>query len=120
MKRILIVDDSSYMRLNLKKILFKNGFKDVVEASNGMEAVEQARTQQFDLILMDITMPVLNGMDALKAIHSEQLDTQVVIISSESEDGIMAQAIVEGAKNFILKPFKEAQVLEVLNQYLRD
>lgn len=118
MKNILIVDDSAYMRLNLKKILMKSGFKSITEASNGQEAVERVKDQNFDLILMDITMPVLNGLDALKTIHEEKPDSKVVIISSEGEGETMMKAIQDGAMNFILKPFKETQVIEVINQYL--
>ena len=118
MKNILIVDDSAYMRLNLKKILMKRGYKSITEASNGLEAVQQVKNQAFDLILMDISMPVLNGLDALKTIQKEKPESSVVIISSEGEDEIMRKAILDGAKSFILKPFKEAQVIEILNQYL--
>lgn len=114
MRSILVVDDSSYMRMNIKKILMSNGYRDVAEATNGEDAVNICSEKDFDIILMDIQMPKMDGITATQRIIDKNPNQKIIIISAEGEDHTVKEAILSGAKNFIIKPFKEKQVLDVV------
>lgn len=118
MKRVLIVDDARFMRFSLRGMLEKNGFQVVGEAANGVEAIEKYLECQPDLVTMDITMPGVSGIEALKAIKVLDLQAKVVIISALGQESFVREAVVYGAKSFIVKPFKEKQVIKTLNQVL--
>lgn len=117
LNKILIVDDSSYMRFNLKKIVHKHGDIALMEAKNGEEAVAAIKAQEFDLVLMDITMPVMDGLTAITYIMKIKPDQNIVIVSSEGEEQTIAEALNMGAKDFILKPFNEKQIMSLLNKF---
>ena len=115
MKKILIVDDAAFMRMSLKKIMVENGFEVVGEAENGREAVEKYNELQPDIVTLDITMPEMDGITALKAIMKLDPDANVGIVSAMGQESYVREAVMNGAKNFIVKPFNREHVLKVLN-----
>jgi len=116
MKTVLIVDDSSFMRRLIKKIILKNGFDVVGEANNGKLGVEKYKELNPDLVTMDLVMDEMNGLDALKEILAIDPDANVIMVSSMGQDVIVRDAIVLGAKNFLLKPLDEEQVMKAINK----
>jgi len=116
MKTVLIVDDSSFMRRLIKKIFIKSGFDVVGEATNGKLGVEKYKELNPDLVTMDLVMDEMNGLDALKHILEFDPDANVIMVSSMGQDVIVRDAIVLGAKNFLLKPLDEEQVLEAIKK----
>lgn len=116
MKKILIVDDMVFMRLALKGMIEKDGFEVVGEAENGAEAVEKYKVLAPDIVTMDITMPVMTGLEALKAIMAYNPQAKVVMVSAMGQERFVKEAIVNGARYFVVKPFKQDQVLETLNK----
>lgn len=116
MKKVLIVDDAAFMRLSLKKMLVRNGFQVVGEAENGSIAVNKYKELSPDIVTMDITMPGMNGIEALKKIKGFDSKAKVVIVSALGQEPMIKEAILSGADYFIVKPFKEEHVIEVLNK----
>jgi len=116
MKTVLIVDDSSLMRRLLRHIVIKNGYDVVGEATNGKLGVDKYRELKPDVVTMDLVMDEMNGLEALKLIINENPDANVIMVSSMGQDVIVRDAIVTGAKNFLLKPFDEQQVVEALKK----
>jgi two-component system chemotaxis response regulator CheY len=116
MKTVLIVDDMLFMRLALKGMLEKNGFSIVGEAGNGIEAIAKYKECTPDIVTMDITMPEMTGLEALKEIRQYDQNARVVMVSAMGQERFVKEAIMNGAKYFIVKPFKEAQVIETLNK----
>ncbi len=114
MKRVLIVDDSALMRMMLKNLLEKNGFQVVGEADNGRTGVEKYKELHPDIVTLDITMPEMDGLTALNEIIQYDQDAKVVIISAMGQEANVRQAVLSGARNFIVKPFKNEHVLKVL------
>ncbi len=117
-KKILIVDDAAFMRMMLKKILESNGFKVAGEAENGVAAVKMYKKCNPDIVTMDITMPEMGGIEALKAIRQYDSGANVVMVSAMGQETYVKEAIVSGAKNFIVKPFKEDHVVKTLEKIL--
>lgn len=113
MKSILIVDDAAFMRLNLKNI-FKGEYEVVGEAENGKEAVEKYQELDPDIVTMDITMPVMNGIEAIKAIMDIDPEAKIVVCSAMGQQKIVVEAIQLGAKDFIVKPFQKDRVKEAI------
>lgn len=113
METILIVDDAAFMRLNLKNIL-KDKYEIVGEAENGKEAVEMYQELSPDYVTMDITMPEMDGLEAIKAIMDIDPGAQIVVCSAMGQQKMVIQAIDTGAKDFIVKPFKDERVLNAL------
>jgi len=111
--RVLIVDDALFMRNMLKEIFTKAGFEIADEAANGVEAVEKYRDCQPDLVTMDIVMPLKSGIEALQEIVREHPRARVVMCSALGQETLVVEAIQAGARDFIVKPFKEHQVIEV-------
>ena len=111
MKTVLIVDDSAFMRKVMKGIVVKNGYEVVSEAKSGVEAVAEFKKHKPDIITMDVVMNEMDGLSALKTIIKINHNANVIMVSSMGQDVIVREAIVEGAKNFILKPFTEQQVI---------
>ena len=105
MSRILIVDDAAFMRTTIKMALEKAGHVIVGEAENGMEGLSQYIKLKPDLVTLDITMPVMNGIDALKAIRKYDNNAKVLMVSAMGQEGIVREAVLSGAKTFIVKPF---------------
>lgn len=116
MANILLVDDAAFMRMMLKDILTKNGYMVVGEAENGLKAIEKFKELSPDLALMDITMPEMDGLQALKKIKAEWPDAKVVMCSAMGQQAMVIDAIQSGAKDFIVKPFQPDRVLEAVKK----
>lgn len=115
MKKIMIVDDSLMIRLNLKRILTKQGYEIVAEASNGLEAIEKYKKCRPDLVTMDITMPVLDGISALKQIRLIDAQACVIMISALGQEIKIIEALNQGARHYIIKPFKENDIIQKID-----
>lgn len=118
-KTVLIVDDAAFMRMMIKDILNKNGFDVVGEAENGVEAVDKYKELTPDLVTMDITMPEMDGIAALKEIKEVNPESTVIMCSAMGQQALVIDAIQAGAKDFIVKPFQADRVLEAINKALR-
>lgn len=118
-RRVLIVDDAIFMRMKLKDILEKNGFQVVAEAQNGIEAIEKYKAEMPDLVTMDITMPEMDGITALKAIRQMDPKAKVIMCSVMGQQTMVMDAIQAGAMDFIVKPFDNDRVIESLNKAIR-
>ena len=118
MPKVLIVDDAAFMRLSIKMILNKNGFEVVGEAENGAVAVNKYSELKPDIVTMDITMPEMTGIEALKSIMKLDPKAKVVMVSAMGQEGMVREAIISGAKSFITKPFKNDHVIQTLNKVL--
>lgn len=114
MKKVLIVDDAAFMRMSIKNILTNYEYEIVGEAENGLEAVEKYKELQPDIVTMDITMPELDGIQALRMIKKLDPGASVVMVSALGQEAKMKEAIIYGAKGFIVKPFKEEILLGAL------
>lgn len=117
MKRILVVDDASFMRLSLKTMLDRNGFEVVGEAENGLKAIEMYKILNPDIVTMDITMPKMEGIEALAEILKFAPHANIIIVSAIGQETKVRQAILLGAKGFIVKPFKEDYLVKALNKF---
>lgn len=118
MAQILIVDDSPIMRRNLRKIITDAGHTVIAEAQNGQEAYDQYVKFMPDLTTMDITMPVINGIDALKNILNDYPGARIIMISGLEQKQMVYQAIESGAKHYIIKPVTIDKVVSVINEAL--
>ncbi|MFZ5640285.1 MAG: response regulator [Bacillota bacterium] len=116
--RILIVDDAAFMRMMIKDILSKNGYQIVGEAENGAVAVEKYRELQPDLTTMDITMPEMDGISAVKEIRKTDPQANIIMCSAMGQQAMVIDAIQAGAKDFIVKPFQPDRVLEAVRKAL--
>lgn len=116
MKRILVVDDAVFMRTILKDILVKNGFEVIAEASNGIEAIEQFKRHQPDIVTMDITMPEMDGILALKELIKIDQQAKVCMVSAMGQEQIIMESIKSGAKDFIVKPFNAESVVHKMSK----
>ncbi|MGE5372567.1 MAG: response regulator [Solirubrobacterales bacterium] len=114
MANILICDDAAFMRNSLRIMLEKGGHTVIGEAANGLEAVEQFKNMKPDLVTMDITMPEVDGLTALKMIRQLDPNAKVIMVSAMGQESMVKEAVLSGAKTFIVKPFKEAYILEVI------
>lgn len=115
MKRVLVVDDAAFMRVSIKSMLAKHGFDVVGEAENGIVAVAKFQELQPDIVTMDITMPEKDGLQALKEILAISPGANIVMVSAMGQEGMVREAIVAGAKGFIVKPFKEDIIINALS-----
>jgi len=116
--KVLIVDDAAFMRMMIKDILSKNGFDVVGEAENGKIAVEKFRELRPDLVTMDITMPEMDGIQAVKKIKEIDANSKIVMCSAMGQQAMVIDAIQAGAKDFIVKPFQPDRVLEAVRKAL--
>jgi two-component system chemotaxis response regulator CheY len=116
--KIMIVDDAAFMRMMIKDILTKNGYEIVAEAADGAQAVELYKEHQPDLVTMDITMPEMDGIAALKAIKQINANAKVIMCSAMGQQAMVIDAIQAGAKDFIVKPFQADRVLEAIGKTL--
>ena len=112
--RILIVDDSFYMRTMLKNVLTDAGYEVVGEAANGQQAIEMAAATKPDLITLDVILPDNTGLDVLKGIRENDPDVKVVMCSAVGQEVIVNEALESGASAYIVKPFSEEKVLEIV------
>ncbi|GAB3816244.1 response regulator [Pontibacter rugosus] len=120
MKRILIVDDSFYMRTMLKNMLTDAGYEVVGEAPNGQTALELAKETKPDLVTLDVILPDNTGLDVLKGIRADNPEQKVIIVSAVGQEVIVNEAMESGAKSYIVKPFSEEKVLEVVSKVLAE
>ncbi|WP_166237953.1 response regulator [Paenibacillus turpanensis] len=118
MAKILVVDDAAFMRMMIKDILTKNGFEVVGEASDGAQAVEKFKELHPDLVTMDITMPEMDGITALKEIKKLDGSAKVIMCSAMGQQAMVIDAIQAGAKDFIVKPFQADRVIEAIKKTL--
>ena len=116
--KVLLVDDAAFMRMMIKDVLTKNGFEVVGEAENGAIAVDKYNELSPDLVIMDITMPELNGIEALKKIKAKNADAKVIMCSAMGQQSMVIEAIQAGAKDFIVKPFQADRVCEAVRKAL--
>ena len=117
-KNILICDDAAFMRMMIKDILTKNGYNVVGEAENGKIAVDKYAELSPDLVLLDITMPEMDGIGALKAIKAKDPNACVIMCSAMGQQAMVIEAIQSGAKDFIVKPFQAERVLEAVKKVI--
>ena len=115
-KNILICDDAAFMRMMIKDILTKNGYNIVGEAENGAKAVEMYAELKPDLVLMDITMPEMDGIEALKKIKAADANASIIMCSAMGQQAMVIESIQSGAKDFIVKPFQADRVLEAVQK----
>ena len=114
--RVLIVDDAAFMRMMIKDILSKNGYEVVGEAENGQKAVEKFQELKPDLTTMDITMPEMDGITAVKEIKKIDANAKVIMCSAMGQQAMVIEAIQCGARDFIVKPFQPDRVLEAVRK----
>jgi two-component system chemotaxis response regulator CheY len=110
----MIVDDAIFMRMKLKDILEKNGYEVVAEAQNGADAIEKFKSDRPEIVTMDITMPEMDGIQALKGIKKIDPQARVVMCSAMGQQAMVMEAIQSGAVDFIVKPFETDRVLDAL------
>jgi two-component system chemotaxis response regulator CheY len=118
MAKVLIVDDAAFMRMMIKDILEKNGFEVIGEASNGIKAVELYKVEKPDVVTMDITMPDMDGIEAVKAIKAFDPAAKIIMCSAMGQQSMVMDAIRAGAKDFIVKPFQADRVLEAIKKVI--
>ncbi len=114
MAKIMIVDDAAFMRMMIKNTLTKNGYSDFVEAQDGAEAVEKYSAEKPDLVFMDITMPNMDGLQALKKIKEGDPGAKVVMCTAMGQESMVVDAIKSGAKDFIVKPFNAERIAQTV------
>ena len=112
----MICDDAAFMRMMIKDILTKNGYNIAGEAENGAKAVEKYNELKPDLVLMDITMPEMDGIQALKKIKETDPNASVIMCSAMGQQAMVIESIQSGAKDFIVKPFQADRVLEAVQK----
>lgn len=117
-KNVLVCDDAAFMRMMIKDILGKNGYNVVGEAENGLKAVEKYAELSPDLVLMDITMPEMDGIAALKKIKSNDPNAVVIMCSAMGQQAMVIESIQAGAKDFIVKPFQAERVIEAVKKVI--
>lgn len=116
--RILIVDDAAFMRMMIKDILVKNGFEVVGEAENGAIAVNMYKDLKPDLVTMDITMPEMDGISAVKKIKEADPAAKIIMCSAMGQQMMVMEAIQAGARDFIVKPFQQDRVVQAVKKAL--
>ena len=120
MARILIADDAVFMRMTIKKMLEPQGHEIVAEAGDGEETIKLCTETQPDLIILDITMPGMDGIEALEKIKKMDRNVKIIICSALGQQELVAQALVLGAENFIVKPFEAGQLIAAVEKVMRS
>ena len=118
MARIMIVDDAAFMRMMIKENLKKTGFSDFVEAGNGEEAVTLFAETKPDLVLLDITMPIKDGLTALQEIRANDPSARIIMCSAMGQESMVIEAVKMGALDFIVKPFKPERLVQTVKNVL--
>ncbi|ADL68956.1 MULTISPECIES: response regulator [Thermoanaerobacterium] len=119
MSKIMIVDDAAFMRMMIKDIITKNNLGSVIEAEDGSVAVEKYNQEKPDLVLMDITMPEMDGIQAVRQIVKKDPNAKIVMCSAMGQQAMVIEAIQAGAKDFIVKPFQPDRVIEAVKKMLK-
>lgn len=117
-KKILLVDDAAFMRKMIKDTLSKNGYTELFEAVDGADAVEKFGEIGPDLVIMDITMPNMDGLQALKKIKEADAGAKVVMCTAMGQESMVVDAIKSGARDFIVKPFNSERIVQTVNAVL--
>lgn len=117
---VLIVDDALFMRMMIRDILSKDGFDVVAEAENGVEAVERFKEVRPDLVTMDIVMPEMDGIEAVKQIMKIDPNAKILMCSAMGQQPLVVEALEAGAKDFIIKPFQPSKVIEAVEKALKE
>jgi two-component system, chemotaxis family, chemotaxis protein CheY len=115
MKKVLIVDDAAFMRVSIKNMLAKNGYEIIGEAENGKVAIQKYQELSPDIVTMDITMPEMDGLASIKKILEYNPSANIIMISAMGQESMVREAVLSGAKGFIVKPFKEDAIVSALN-----
>ena len=118
MAKIMVVDDAAFMRMMIKNTLAKTGYTDIVEAQDGAEAVAKYDAEKPDMVFMDITMPNMDGLQALKKIKEGNPDARIVMCTAMGQQSMVVEAIKYGAKDFIVKPFNADRIVEAVKAIL--
>ncbi|MDF2960247.1 MAG: CheY4 [Paenibacillus sp.] len=118
MAKVMVVDDAAFMRMMLRTMLIEEGHEVVAEAANGVEAVSAYLTSKPDLVTMDITMPELDGVGAVKEIRKMDPLARIIMCSAMGQKAMVVDAITAGAKDFVVKPFQKDRVIESVNKVL--
>ena len=116
MASVLIVDDAAFMRMAIRTMLEKHGFQIVGEAENGAVGVKKYKECNPDIVTLDITMPEMDGIQALKEIRKHDPNAKVIMISAMGQECMVKEAVMNGAKTFIVKPFKEDHILQTITK----
>jgi len=117
--KVMLVDDAAFMRMMLKDILSNNGYQVVGEAENGAIAVDKYMELKPDITVMDITMPEMDGLSAVKEIRSRDPQAKIIMCSAMGQQAMVIEAIQSGAKDFIVKPFQADRVIEAISKALK-
>lgn len=117
--RVLVVDDTAFMRMTLRNLLQKHGYTVAGEAGNGAEAVARYEELKPDVVTMDITMPEMDGIAAIKAILARDPGARIIVCSAMGQKPMVIEALAAGAKDFIVKPFQAERVIEALQRVLQ-
>ena len=117
-KKIMLVDDAAFMRMMIKDTLSKNGYTDIVEANNGQVAITAYSAEKPDLVIMDITMPVMDGLEALRQIRQMDPGANIIMCSAMGQESMVVDALKQGAKDFIVKPFKADRIMKTVKSIL--
>ena len=120
MKSVLIVDDIPYVRKTLKQILSSHGFKVVGEASSGEEAIRLYEETKPDFMTMDLVMPGMNGVEATRAILRNDPHAKIIVLSAMLQENLVTEALLAGAKDYVVKPFQTSDVLKVISSVLSE
>ena len=115
MTKVLVVDDASFMRMRMSKLLTENNF-EVHEAENGLDAFNKYKEGQYDLVIMDITMPVMDGIEAVQKIVEYDPEAKVIMCSALGQQQMVIEALQAGAKDFIVKPFQPDRIMESIKR----
>lgn len=116
---VLLVDDAAFMRMMLKDILTNHGFQVIGEAENGLIAIEKYMELKPDLTIMDITMPEMDGLQAVKEIRTRDSQARIIMCSAMGQQTMVIEAIQSGAKDFVVKPFQPERVVEAVSKALK-
>ncbi len=119
MASVLVVDDAAFMRMSIRKILEDNGHSVAGEASNGVEAIEKYIVLKPDIVLLDISMPEMNGLEALRRIKEIDKDSKIIICSAMGQQQLLAKAVEYGVNDFIVKPFEPSRLMAAIEKVLK-
>ncbi|MCQ2461572.1 MAG: response regulator [Clostridia bacterium] len=118
MAKIMVVDDAAFMRMMLKDILNEAGFNKIIEAKTGGEALIFFKVERPDVVLLDVTMPDTDGIDALVKMKEFNPDTKVIMCSSMGQEDMVTDCFEKGADDFIVKPFKPERIIQAISQFV--